>query len=259
MCLWFELPTASGPKSARVYCGYRLGPTRVPLPSRQDGGNVRAPALSRGLRACAGGCCRTCAVVVVLPSQLCVCPQKTQKKSKIIQQIVHMLTKVSFTFDTWNALMVLFGIVSQSFHRRARLQSLLALVPSAHKMAKRSRPSVDEVSKGRGPSSNAHPKGSRAFALAAVRHQKSSPLISAQEKTQSDVPSQEEPGQASGDRMHSPCTTRNPGGRARSRQDGMNIIGCGEWSSRLHRLRQGAAGRKIPASVNALGDRRRSV
>ena len=21
-CLWFELPTASGPKSARVYCGY---------------------------------------------------------------------------------------------------------------------------------------------------------------------------------------------------------------------------------------------
>ena len=32
-CLLFELPTASGPKSARVYCGYRPGPTRVTLPS----------------------------------------------------------------------------------------------------------------------------------------------------------------------------------------------------------------------------------
>ena len=49
MCLWFELPTASGPKSARVYCGYRPGPTRVALPSRQDDGNVRAPALSRAV------------------------------------------------------------------------------------------------------------------------------------------------------------------------------------------------------------------
>ena len=30
-CFCFELPTASGPKSARVYCGYRPGPTRVAL------------------------------------------------------------------------------------------------------------------------------------------------------------------------------------------------------------------------------------
>ena len=44
-----ELPTASGPKSARVYCGYRPGPTRVTLPSRQDDENVRAPALSRAV------------------------------------------------------------------------------------------------------------------------------------------------------------------------------------------------------------------
>ena len=48
MCLWFGLPTASGPKSARVYCGYRPGP-RVTLPSRQDDGDVRAPALSRAV------------------------------------------------------------------------------------------------------------------------------------------------------------------------------------------------------------------
>ena len=49
MCLWFGLPTASGPKSARVNCGYRPGPTRVTLPSRQDDRNVRAPALSRAV------------------------------------------------------------------------------------------------------------------------------------------------------------------------------------------------------------------
>ena len=49
VCLWFEQPTASGPKSARVYCGYRPGPTRVTLPSRQDDENVRAPALSRAV------------------------------------------------------------------------------------------------------------------------------------------------------------------------------------------------------------------
>ena len=30
-CVWTELPTASRPKSARVYCGYRPGPTRVAL------------------------------------------------------------------------------------------------------------------------------------------------------------------------------------------------------------------------------------
>ena len=47
MCLWTKLPTASRPKSARVYCGCRPGPTRVTPPSRQDDGNVRAPALSR--------------------------------------------------------------------------------------------------------------------------------------------------------------------------------------------------------------------
>ena len=47
--MWIELPTASGPKSARVYCGYRPEPTRVTRPSRQDDGDVRAPALSRAV------------------------------------------------------------------------------------------------------------------------------------------------------------------------------------------------------------------
>ena len=47
--LWIELPAASGPKSARVFCRCRPGPTCVTLPSRQDGGNVRAPALSRAV------------------------------------------------------------------------------------------------------------------------------------------------------------------------------------------------------------------
>ena len=54
----------------------------------------------------------------------------------------------------------------------------------------------------------ANPESNRAFALAAVRHQKGSPLISAQEKMQSDDPSQENPVQTSGDRLHCTGTTR---------------------------------------------------
>ena len=41
-----ELPTASWPKSARVYCGYRPGPIRVIPPPRQGGGGTRAPPLT---------------------------------------------------------------------------------------------------------------------------------------------------------------------------------------------------------------------
>ena len=51
---------------------------------------------------------------------------------------------------------------------------------------------------------NQFQKEERAVALAAVRHQKSSLLISAQEKTQSEVKSQVNPGQAAGDRLHVP-------------------------------------------------------
>ena len=59
---------------------------------------------------------------------------------------------------------------------------------------------MDEVLKGRGVSSNPNPEGNRAFALAAVQHQKRSPLIPAQEKTPTDGKGQENPGQASYDR-----------------------------------------------------------
>ena len=47
-------------------------------------------------------------------------------------------------------------------------------------------------------------------AMAAARQEKRSPLISAQEITQSDKPCQENPGQASGGRLHFPISTRNP-------------------------------------------------
>ena len=124
--------------------------------------------------------------------------------------------------------MIVFGIVSESFHH-SRSSVVAALVPSAHKTANRSRDSTDEVSKVRGESSRPNPEENRAFALAAVRHQKSSKLISGQEKTQSDVPSQENPGHASGDRLHRPDTTRNPEGK--------------ETVSTVHRLPQNAAGR----------------
>ena len=42
------------------------------------------------------------------------------------------------------------------------------------------------------------------FALATVRHPKSSPLISAREMTQSELKGQENPGQTSGDRLQFP-------------------------------------------------------
>ena len=85
-----------------------------------------------------------------------------------------------------------------------------SLVPFARKMAKRNRHSVDEVSKFECASSTSVPEGKRAFALAAVRNQRSSLLIPAQEKTQSDVKGQENPRQTSGVRLHFPGTTGNP-------------------------------------------------
>ena len=70
------------------------------------------------------------------------------------------------------------------------------LVPLAQQMAKRSGPFTDEASNDTGASSKSKPESKRVLALASVRHEKSSPLISAQEKTQSDVRGQENPSQA---------------------------------------------------------------
>ena len=62
---------------------------------------------------------------------------------------------------------------------------------------------TDEASKRRGASSKSKPERTRVLALAAVPHQKSSPLISAQERTRSDVKVRENPGQTSDDRLTS--------------------------------------------------------
>ena len=94
--------------------------------------------------------------------------------------------------------LVVAGILS--LFTTAHFQSL----PLAHQMAKRSRPITDEASKDTGASSNSKPKGKRGPSLAAVRQRKSSPLISAQEMTRSDVKGQENSGQASCDRKHFP-------------------------------------------------------
>ena len=40
-----------------------------------------ASSFARGLRGCASGCCRTCAVVVVFPSKSCVCPHSSSTDS----------------------------------------------------------------------------------------------------------------------------------------------------------------------------------
>ena len=76
-------------------------------------------------------------------------------------------------------------------------------------MVERCRPFTDEASKYTGASSKSKPVGKKVLALAAVRHEKSSPLISAEEKTRSDVKSQENPGQPSGDQIACPSPTRN--------------------------------------------------
>ena len=57
-------------------------------------------------------------------------------------------------------------------------------------MVKRSDAFTDETSKDTGASSKSKPVGKRVRALAAVRRERSSPLIIVQEKTQSDVEGQ---------------------------------------------------------------------
>ena len=71
-------------------------------------------------------------------------------------------------------------------------------------MAKRICQSIDDVRKFIGASSTSKLVGKRVLALAAERHEMSSPFIAAQEKTRSDVRGQENPGQASGDRLRLP-------------------------------------------------------
>ena len=76
-------------------------------------------------------------------------------------QIDDTLTKGSFTSDKWNEQMILFGIVSESFHRSAS-SVLAASVPSTHKMAKRSYSLFD------GRSNESQRRVIKAFALAAM-------------------------------------------------------------------------------------------
>ena len=62
------------------------------------------------------------------------------------QQIADVVSGGSFTRDKWNELMILFGVVPESFHR-SPFSVVAALVPLAHEMVKRSRPFADEASK----------------------------------------------------------------------------------------------------------------
>ena len=105
--------------------------------------------------------------------------------------------------------MIMFGIVPVFLHRNP-FSVVAAMALLAQQMTKRSRPFTDEASKDTGASSRPTPQGKRVLSLAAVRHPKSSLLISSQEKTRSTVKSQENPREASGDRLHFPGPTRNP-------------------------------------------------
>ena len=77
-------------------------------------------------------------------------------------QIAGILTTGSFTHDKWSELMILFGIVPESVHR-SPFSVVAATALSAHKMAKRSHHSIDEVPKVEGASSLSHPEGKRGF------------------------------------------------------------------------------------------------
>ena len=69
-----EQPTASLAYQAQVYCGLRPGPTRVMLPSRQDDGNIRTPALAcvvaRGVVVVVSGCGSLLCTTVCPPARL---------------------------------------------------------------------------------------------------------------------------------------------------------------------------------------------
>ena len=85
------------------------------------------------------------------------------------------IAKGSFTRDKWDELMILFGIVSESYHS-SHLSVVATLVLLVHQMAKRSHPSADEASKFPGASSKSKPVGKRILALAAGRHDESRPV-----------------------------------------------------------------------------------
>ena len=61
-------------------------------------------------------------------------------------QVADIVTKGSFQTATWNELMHVSGSV-QNLSTAAHVSDVAALAPLAHKMAKRSRRSSDEISK----------------------------------------------------------------------------------------------------------------
>ena len=83
---------------------------------------------------------------------------------------------------------------------------IVVLVSPPEQMAKRSQPFTDEALKYTGASSKSKPEGEKSC-RAGCDIKVSSPLIIAQEKTQSDVTGQVNPSQASGNRLHVPGPT----------------------------------------------------
>ena len=86
----------------------------------------------------------------------------------------------------------------------------------------------------------------QSLTLAAVRHQRSSPLISAQEQAQSDVNGQENPSFASGDRLHFPGSTRNPEVTRTKKVRLRRLFLDAQKNMRIHRLLRDATSPIIP-------------
>ena len=125
-------------------------------------------------------------LMLIEPINLTKCPRKAHQ-SQHKQGLIDLTNLGKDVGKMVRALTIFVGSKQLSRHEVATLAKdcrspfsvVAALVPLASKMAKRSRHSTHEVSKFEGASSKSTPEGKSAIALDAVRHQKSSSLISA--------------------------------------------------------------------------------
>ena len=132
--------------------------------------------------------------------------ERIKSNSHLSVTCVHTNQQIADIFerDKWNELRILCGIVLESCHRSS--SSVIAALVSVCSQDGENTVILRESFEDRRRVIKIDSRGEKWFRRVAVRHQKSSPLISAQEVTQSDVKSRENPGQASGDRMQ--CTLK---------------------------------------------------
>ena len=148
------------------------------------------------------------------------------------QQTADISTKGSSTCQKWNELMIMIDVVPESRHRSPIFSR--CDFGSACSAEGEEKPSVYR----RSLDTNRRVVKVRALRQKRVRHEKSSPLISADEKTQSDVKGQENLGQASDDRSHKvqqsdASSQENPGQASGDRLHFPGVLALGEKSQKV--------------------------